>query len=171
CAACALWAGPSYAAGQFFFTDSSQYWLFVHESPAFELKVPADRQSYVQRRLFGEESLEVTWGASGPVLIVGGRTGYTGDAAAVRDALAARFRYGAPGLRVVTDETITTAEGLSADFFVLELPQSQGGMMLRIVVFQRRTDLAFLAFAVQSDAYNGDTRSYWLEAVNTFRWR
>lgn len=170
-AAAALWAAPGLAAGDFYRTDTKEYWSFVHKTPAFELYVPADRQSYVQRELFGEDLLEITWGARGPVLAVGSRTGFDGDPARVRDALAARYRYAASDLATVTDEEITTSEGLSARFYVLSGKSAGYSTMLRLVVFRRRTDLVFLALMVREEEYKNDLRSFWLRAVNSFRWQ
>lgn len=157
-------------AGEYYLSDEDGYWWYWDGSPAYEVKIPATAFAYVQVEWGGATSLEVALGEKGPLLLIGTLPGT--DVNRAWNAISGRWAASVENSRMTNDSTITTDQGLSARFRVLE-GSAPGGpnAMVRMVMFTRGNRTAYLAFVGNASSYAGAVREHWLKAVHTFNWR
>lgn len=161
-----LLSGAASAGELYRYDGDPGYWWYVDGPPNFEVLIPSDRSAinWVEVDWGGSTSMQVMIEEGGPMIVVG--TLPTTDAAAAWNALSAPWAARAQNARTTTNSQITTDQGLSARFFVLE----GSGSMVRMVSFTRSGRLAYLLFVGKAADYGGSVRQYWLRAVHSFRW-
>lgn len=161
---------PAFAAN-YYYSDNDLYWILEETSPDFEMLIPADRYAYYESDRFGEKRIEIVLSPNGPSLTIGSIKNYRGNVDQIRKALVEAWSYLLTDVHVANNREITTSKGLKAKFYSLQGKGEHGkDVMLRIVIFQRGRDVVHLSYALNADDYIGETRQFWLEAVNTFQW-
>ncbi|NMA61054.1 MAG: hypothetical protein GX956_04115, partial [Firmicutes bacterium] len=156
-------------AGTFYLHDHPSYWWYVVEQPAFSAIIPSVAQNYFQRSIFGMEVLEMTFANGTIVMEVIHQPGK--DIEAVRASLEARYKPLVKNVALISNKEITTSNNLKAHFYAYEATGANGKkVMLRSVFFQKGEHVVYLTMFLNADQFQGDTREYWIRAVNGFEW-
>jgi hypothetical protein len=155
-------------AGAFYLHDHQSYWWYVVDTPAFSAIVPSTGQSYVERSIFGMNSLLISL-KDGVVMEVHSQPGT--DVEAVRSSLEARYKPLVKDVSVLSNQEITTSNNLKCLFYAYEATGADGKrVMLRSVFFQRGGYVVYMTYFLEAAKFQGDTREYWIRAVNGFEW-
>ena len=159
-------------ASEYYLSDDKEYWWYWDDAPNYELLVPAKADSYAPRHIFDERSLDIALSKGGPLIRVSSVAKVGGGYAAIKQATLGRWQHVLSGVKVTEESDITTSRGVKAKFLVAT-GQTPGGSagMIRLVVFLKGADAVFLELLCEQKDYAGDTRRYWIRAVNTFNWR
>lgn len=156
-------------AGTFYLHDHPSYWWYVVDSPAFSVIVPATGQNYIERSIFGMDSLLITFQDGTIIMEVNSQPGT--DVEAVRSSLEARFKPLVKDVTILANQEITTSNNLRCHFYAYEATGANGKrVMLRSVIFQRGGHVVYLTYYLDSALFKDDIREYWIRAVNDFEW-
>lgn len=157
------------AAGTFYLHDHPSYWWYVVEDPAFSAIIPSGADNYIERSIFGMESLLMTFDDGSISMEVIYQPGT--DVESVRNSLDVRYKPLVKNITVLSNQEITTSNNLKTHFYAYEATGANGKkVMLRAVFFQRKHHVVYLTLFLEADKYQGDMREYWIRAVNGFEW-
>ncbi|HET7558407.1 MAG TPA: hypothetical protein VFK80_00485 [Limnochordia bacterium] len=159
--------------GQFYLTKNPQYWQYTIDAAGFALEVPAKGEAYVQHDLLGGQWLKISLGVSAPVYgVYAGKAADAKALSAQRDAIVGSWQRLLSNTKVSNDTQITTSNQITADFYEVHGKIADGKTaIIKWVAFRKGGEWVALTFAGTSDDYHGDVRAYWLQMVNTFRWK
>ena len=156
-------------AGTFYLHDHPSYWWYVVDNPAFSVIVPSTGQNYIERSIFGLDSLLITFQDGTISMEVNAQPGT--DVEAVRSSLEARYKPLVKDVAILSNQEITTSNNLKCHFYAYEATGANGKkVMLRAVFFQRGDYVVYLTYFLESAQFRDDTREYWIRAVNGFEW-
>lgn len=156
-------------AGTYYLHSHDSYWWYVDEDAGFSVVVPNDAERYVEKRVFGQRLLEMTWNDAQVIMEVSFITGQEPET--LREALRSRWEPLVSDLTIISDREITTSNDVPAYFYAFEGVGADGERgMLRSVFFAREDSVVQLVMLLPSADYQGDLREYWLRAVNEFEW-
>lgn len=161
--------GQVSAAGTFYLHDHPDYWWYVVEKPAFSAIIPSGADNYIERSIFGMESLLMTFNDGSVTMEVNYQPGT--DVESVRNSLDARYKPLVKNITVLSNQEITTSNNLRTHFYAYQATGANGkDVMLRAVFFQRGNHVVYLTFFLEANEFQGDMREYWIRAVNGFEW-
>lgn len=164
-----LYGSPVIAAGTFYLHDHPSYWWYVVDEAAFSAIVPSGADNYIERSIFGMESLLMTFDDGAISMEVNYQPGT--DVESVRNSLDVRYKPLVKNITVLSDQEITTSNDLRTHFYAYEATGANGKqVMLRAVFFQRGRHVVYLTFFLEADRFQDDMREYWIRAVNGFEW-
>ncbi len=156
-------------AGTFYLHDHPSYWWYVVDDPAFSVIVPSTGQNYIERSIFGMDSLLITFRDGAITMEVNSQPGT--DVEAVRSSLEARYKPLVKNVTIISNQEITTSNNLKCLFYAYEATGANGKkVMLRSVFFQRGGHVVYLTYFLEADQFKDDLREYWIRAVNGFEW-
>ncbi len=156
-------------AGTFYLHDHEAYWWYVVEDDGFSVVVPNNAERYVEKRIFGQKLLEMTWNDARVIMQVSFISGQ--DVETLREALSSQWEPLVSDVTMISDREITTSNDVPAYFYAFEGTGMDGQRgMLRSVFFSRDDAVVQLLMLLPSADYQGDLREYWLRAVNEFEW-
>lgn len=156
-------------AGTFYLHDHPSYWWYVVENPAFSVIVPSKGQNYIERSIFGMDTLLITFKDGAITMEINVQPGT--DVEAVRSSLEARYKPLVKNVTILANQEITTSNNLSCHFYAYEATAANGKkVMLRSVFFQRSGYVVYLTYFLEADEFKDDVREYWIRAVNGFEW-
>lgn len=157
------------AAGTFYLHDHPSYWWYVVENPAFSAIVPSEADNYIERSIFGMESLLMTFDDGAITMEVNSQPGT--DVESVRNSLDVRYKPLVKNITVLSNQEITTSNNLRTHFYAYEATGANGKqVMLRAVFFQKGNHVVYLTLFLEADEFKDDMREYWIRAVNGFEW-
>lgn len=169
---CVLLVSSVATAGSFYIYDDNElYWIYEETKPGFNVLVPSGGVRYIETSRFGENLLELSISENGPMLTIGSISQAGVSVSTVRKAIVDYWNRLLTNVRVTNNEQITTSNGTAATFYALvgTAPTGQS-VMVRIVLYQREKDIAYIVYTLQEKEYTGTIREYWIRAVNTFKW-
>ncbi|NLL47116.1 MAG: hypothetical protein GX249_00895 [Firmicutes bacterium] len=156
-------------AGNFYLHEHPDYWWYVVEDPAFSAIIPSGADNYIERSIFGMESLLMTFKNGTITMEVNVQPGT--DVESVRNSLDVRYKPLVKNITVLNNGEITTSNNLQTHFYAYEATGANGKkVMFRTVIFQRRHHVVYLTLFLESAQYVDDMREYWIRAVNGFQW-
>ncbi len=156
-------------AGTFYLHEHPSYWWYVVEKPAFSAIIPSGADNYIQRSIFGMESLLMTFKQGSITMELNYQPGT--DIESVRNSLDVRYKPLVKNITVINNGEITTSNNLKTHFYAYEATGANGKkVMLRAVFFQKGRHVVYLTFFLEADQYRDDIREYWIRAVNGFEW-
>ncbi|NLN20327.1 MAG: hypothetical protein GX162_13805 [Firmicutes bacterium] len=159
-------------AGEYYLTEDAEYWWYWDDNPNYELWVPSKAESYAPKNIFQERSLEITLKKDGPIIRVSSVANIKGGYSSIKQAVLGRWQHVLSNVKVTEEKDITTSRGVKAKFLVATGQTPEGTTaMIRLVVYLKGADAAFLELWCNQKDYTGDTYRYWIRAVNTFNWR
>jgi hypothetical protein len=156
-------------AGTFYLHDHPSYWWYVVDDPAFSVVLPSTADNYIERSIFGMESLLMTFKEGSVTMEVHWQPGT--DIESVRNSLDVRYKPVVKNLTVLSNQEITTSNNLKCHFYAYEATGANGKkVMLRSVFFQKGRHVVYLTYFLEAAQFEGDLREYWIRAVNGFEW-
>jgi len=157
--------------GEFYIHTDQRFWWYQGDSRLYELLVPSQGQSYVEREIFGEKLLEITLGGGSPVIRVASFAGGSAALDRARQSVPNQFQHLLTNVQTTENRTITTSNGLQARFVVIQGRTAAGQTaMVRTVFFNQGDNNVYLQWIGLTSQYSGNNQEYWLQAVNTFAW-
>lgn len=159
-------------AGEYYLSEDAEYWWYWDDGPKYEMFVPAKAESYAPKHIFQERSLDITLKKEGPTIRVSSVAKVRGGYAGIKQAVLGRWQHVLSNVKVTEESDITTSRGVKAKFLVAAGQTPAGATaMIRLVVYLKGADAVLLELWCNEKDYAGDTRRYWIKAVNTFNWR
>ena len=166
---CLFFGVQAVHAGNFYLHEHPSYWWYVVEDPAFSVIIPSGADNYIERSIFGMDTLLMTFKNGTITMEVNCQPGT--DVESVRNSLDVRYKPLVKNITVLNNGEITTSNGLKTHFYAYEATGANGKkVMLRTVLFQRKHHVVYLNLFLEADQYEGDMREYWIRAVNGFQW-
>ncbi|HHT28570.1 MAG TPA: hypothetical protein GXZ82_15205 [Firmicutes bacterium] len=160
-------------AGQYWLSESEAYWWYWDDNPDYQVMIPSrvEGRTYNSINIFGVRSLDLTLRPNGPVIRISTINQVQGGYAAVRDGVIKRWQPAA-AFKVTSDSVITTRQGIRANFFVATGKTGTGeSAMIRGVVYTKGNSVVVLELLCNEKDYADETKTQWIEVVNTFNWR
>lgn len=156
-------------ASDFYLHDHGDYWWYMPKNPNYSAVIPNTGQHYIQRDVFGQKILEITWDNGAVSMEIASVPNQ--DVATVRKSIEERFKPLVRNVNVISDGEITTSNNLRAHFYGYEATGANNRrVMLRSVFFKYSSGVVYLAMYLDAAKYQGNLREYWLRAVNDFEW-
>jgi hypothetical protein len=173
-----LYALPVLGFGKYYaHKDDKKLWWYINEDPAFEIAIPAlqaptNIRYFTEQTLFGEESIIIHFGQSGPVLTLGYVKGEEKDIPKVQKALLGRYEYLFSNIQTVDSRKLQTDLKVDATFIHQSAKTADGKTaMVRAIFFNKDGAIVYLTYFCYQEDFTGFPREAWFTAVNSFKWR
>src|SRR5690554_78642 len=111
-------------AGNFYLHEHSSYWWYVVDDPAFSVVIPSEADNYIERSIFGMETLLMTFEDGTITMEVSWQPGT--DVESVRNSLDVRYKPLVKNITVLNNGEITTSNGLKTHFYAYEATGANG---------------------------------------------